>query len=150
MPTTLRLIEPSATPYLVSGIPHHQVGEVWPEVAPILKRAVERDRRHSLDTVRLGLEDSTLQLWVIFRETVEGVAVTRIAQHDTGIRSVVVEFVAGDNLKDWKHLWDIVEAWAKMMDCRFAEMVGRPGWERMVPGWDRKGIEMVKDFGNDQ
>lgn len=126
-----------------------ELASLWPEVSPILSRAVEwTEGRYSLRSVLASLISGDMQLWVIRREKVVGAAVTQVAVYDTGVKSVVVMFVAGDGLKDWKHLWSAVEEWASRMGCRYAETICRKGWERLVPGWEKRGIEMVKDIAN--
>ncbi len=80
---------------------------------------------HTLDDVRRGIADGSLQLW----PAAESALVTELLRYPTGLK-VVNFFLAGGNMAEVKRLYHIVIAWARTQGCTRATFTGRRGWER--------------------
>lgn len=143
MQTTLRQIEPSATPCSVDLIPPERVADLWEKVAPLLKPAIDRTGgRLSLETVFTGLTNNTFHLWIVG----DAAAVTETRVYPTGLKALAVLLLGGSNPGDWETAWMEIEQKAKQAGFVKAEMTGRKGWMRVLKSWRSTTIDMEKDL----
>lgn len=129
------------------GVSHAVVPTLWPNVAPVLQRACDRsDGRYAVDDVRAALLRRDMQLWIAVgggTDTIEAICITEIVAYPQEKRCGVV-FCAGRDVPRWLHHLDAIEAWAQMQGCAALELQGRPGWERLLDGWDKTHVLLRK------
>ena len=127
----------------VKQIPAHEVPNHWRHIEPHLTRALDQiDSGLTLDDVLDRLIDGDMQCWKIGHW--EGVAVTQIC-HLPLFRMLMVLYLAGDNMSQWlEDLMTACHEFAEHTHCRYVEIFGRPGWERVFKshGGDKSYIVM--------
>lgn len=127
-------------------VPPGNVPDLWAEVRPLLEPAIDlTGGRMSARTVFSGLALAQYQLWLLRNETILAAGVTEFRGYPTGLRTLAVLLIGGNDMRDWVHLWSDVEAWAKRQGCTKIEISGRRGWSRML-GWKETTIDMEKDL----
>ena len=105
--------------------------KIWPAVAPILQRALDRDNGEETTEDILGkVLDTTNALWVVYHgKELAAVAITAITTYPR-FRAAKLGYLAGDGLDLWfKPLMADIEAWARECRCVALEGIGRPGWK---------------------
>ena len=129
----------------LTGVPSNKVRAVWPQVRPFIERALERDGCYAPEDIVDMLEARDAQLWVaVGGEGIAAALVTKINLYPRQKRCVL--FLSAGELKaHLRHLPE-VEAWAKAQGCDVVELNGRPGWERVMPGYRRALVTLEKDL----
>lgn len=134
----------------IVGVHAQDVPELWPEVEPIIARAVALDTGYELNHVATQLIAGRWQLFVI-GDPIEAVIVTSL--HIYPCEKVLwIQYVAGENLADWLDEWlEAQDAYARFNGCTAIETrTEREGFGKIVkrcPGWEpgpqlyRKRIE---------
>jgi hypothetical protein len=125
-------------------IPTDHVVTVWWMVEDFIERAVGESggvvtTQDHFDKLVTGDK----QLWVIWDGTCRAAVVTQI------IKSVCfIWAVGGEGMKDWLHLLDDLEGWARKQGCTGMQLWGRPGWMRALNeyGYERKLVIMNKEL----
>lgn len=117
-------------------------------VASALRRACERsDGRYAIGDVFAALLRRDMQLWIAVDEAsedpVEAVCITEMIAYPREKRCGVV-FCAGRNPGRWLHHLESIEGWARAQGCAAVELQGRPGWERLLKGWDKTHVLLRK------
>jgi len=87
------------------------------------------------------IRDRERQLWVAWDNGVKAVVLTAIA--DDRLGSCLVTHAAGKGMADWLHLFPVIVEWAKAQGCKRIEATARPGWERMLKGFDMKKSHVI-------
>lgn len=119
--------------YHLTGVPADKTNTIWEEVAPILKRAVDRTDRYTMDDIYRYIVSQDMQLWLIIdHERLVAVFVTEIVCYPQ-MKVLACPFVAGHDAKDWIHLISEVEEFAKSKGCSEVEPPGRKGWRKLLP-----------------
>lgn len=124
------LVSPCAT--VIVGVPSTLIDEIWPLVDRMLLEACERGRGKEIpDDIRLALNASDLQLWLLWDGTLRGLVVTEIVRHPrkTCCR---IRFCVGRGRETWQHHIATIERWAKAQGCAAMELIARPGWSRLL------------------
>lgn len=119
---------------IATGIPTRHLGQVWPDLWPIIKPVydMQADKRDLL----AGLYSRDLQLWGIFSSVPLAVIVTRLWLVSTSgptEKHCRIWLVSGVRMTDW--FPDFIAkliAWAKVEGCDCLTASGRPGWARLV------------------
>ena len=119
---------------------------MWERALEHLAPAIERSLgRYDEESVLRAILNRDMQLWLAVAEQPIAAAVTRISIWPTGLKTCRVLFAGGKEMKRWTYMMDGIGEWAKSRDCRYLEVEGRPGWERIL-GWNKESIELVKDL----
>jgi len=108
---------------------------MWPQVAPLLAKALVRERgRFSLRDIRNWVLSGDQELWVITRQgRAVAAGLVRIHHYPSGKRSAVLHFLGGGRVREWA-----LDAWKAWLEaCHLAgitemRIVGRRGWIRIV------------------
>lgn len=134
-------------PTMLMGIPADVVPAFWQIVTPLLGRALEHaDGRYEVEDILAALLACDMQLWIAVDArsmAVEAVCVTEIIAYPQEKRCGLV-FCAGREANRWlRHLQDI-EEWAREQGCAALELQGRPGWERLLGGWQKTHVLLRK------
>lgn len=129
------------------GIPHDLVPTLWPKIVGDMERACDRsDARYAAAHVLSALLRRDMQLWLAAGDgenPIEAVCVTEIVAYPREKRCGIV-FCAGRNAARWLHHLEAIENWARKQGCAALELQGRPGWERLLEGWDKTHVLLRK------
>ena len=119
---------------------------VWPLVAQRLQDAIEKLQFVEIDLpqVLTLLMNEQAQLWV-GGDGAEMIAVTRIVNYPN-VKRLVVDFIEGQNHKDYFEHMEYIEAWAVSLGATQAEAEIRPGMQKVArdQGWRRQRIKVFK------
>ena len=116
----------------------------WPQMAPLLRAAVERAPTHSLEDVRLKLLSGAAQPWIQWAEpVVEAVIVTEFAVYPRGswVRIWLDGALATVRQRHAAFLAEL-DGWRVAHGCVGFECAGRPGWARLFPEAKIEGVIM--------
>jgi hypothetical protein len=128
----------------ISQIPYWEIESIWASVSPMIQKAVEIQDEWSLDGIHQGLVNpsSNMQLWRIPNICA---VVTIIMTYQTGVRKCLLFMCGGQNIKEHLHLLEEIESWAKKyFGCHKTIIHGRPGWERLLKGYERVTVCLEK------
>jgi len=122
---------------------------LWPEIAPLLTKAVEASRGvTSLEFEFEELRALRKQLWVIIVEDGEkkitAAGITSLQDHPGGLKVANIEMLGGENMKAWFSLKDQFENWAKNEGRSEVRMFARKGWARELPDYKIRAYVMSK------
>jgi hypothetical protein len=111
-----------------------------------IKGFLERVDSYEWDSgsVKKDLLSTRAQLWVIGRPPM-GIAVTRIENYYAN-RYGVIWIASGTGIDLGMPLLTAIESWFTAMGCKFSQVVGRKGWDRMLPEYEERGRIYVKDL----
>lgn len=114
------------------------VGEMWPRIEPFVLEACETSKgRFTADDIKQWAQDGIWQLWV----AIEGndilcVTGTEIIVYKTGLKTIAIRLCDGVEREKWQHFMANILEWGKQQGCTRKEGVFRPGWRRVLKGWD--------------
>ncbi|QPF93782.1 hypothetical protein [Bradyrhizobium commune] len=112
-----------------------RVREIWPAVAPLLKRAIVRTGLSAFAAIEHDILDGSSLLWVAWNgRAIEAAASTSLQQTDAG-KVCVVTACAGAGMTRWLPLIHDIEVYAEVEGCRFVRIFGRRGWARVLDGY---------------
>lgn len=123
-----------------------EVDAAWPQVAPLLAKIDQWE--YGLDEVRVMLYVKEAMLWGLIDASNEitAVWVTRIDSTRTA-KWGMVWLAAGDGVDA---IVDAFEAhtvpYFRGWGCQRVRIVGRPGWERALPGFKREAVQLVREI----
>lgn len=122
---------------MLYGIPSTSIDDVWDEVRPWIEAACARSRgKFDADDIRIGLLERDDQLWIWRSATAFAVGVTRINRYPKQ-RVCTIRIVTGRNRGEWeRQAIETIEAWARSQGCHAMELQARPGWGRVLPGYE--------------
>jgi hypothetical protein len=129
------------------GILSTDIDRVWPIVQNNIEEAVKTARgKYTVEDLHQELKDRDCQLWIYRSPTARGVFVTQIhsykRQKVCGIR-----IATGHNYQEWMDEgMSILEAWAKEQGCDAIELIARPGWSRILKGYDLTHVYLEKNL----
>jgi hypothetical protein len=116
----------------------------WPDVEPLIRRAVKLWGREDTLDVAGALLKGEYQCFLAVKDGKPiAVAITQLARTRNGMVADI-PYVAGEHLTEWIKFTQDVFSWCKAQGCVLVEGIGRPGWERVLPGFDRTGITLRK------
>ena len=118
-----------------------QIPHVWDEVAPLIKKALDRGSNYTLQDIRLGLCISDMQLWTWVSEKIDAAMVTSIQSRDDETWCLLLT-MGGKNMDEWKDCLPIVEKWAKDNGCTELRIYGRSGWKKL--GFEIEYTKLVR------
>lgn len=81
------------------------------------------------------------QMWLAVSDRVEALMLTNIGTDD--LKTCRVTHCAGQDRKNWLHLFPVIEAWARDIGCKRIEATTRPGWERSLREFDLRKTHVV-------
>jgi len=119
------------------------LGDAEQPIRDVISLSVANDPLEDLDEVidLIGRKEATC--WLISEGTkLVGVVVTELLKTRTG-KQCFIRHCAGEDIKNWFHYLETIETWARSEGCDSIEMIGRPGWERML-GWRKQAVVLRK------
>lgn len=111
--------------------------DLWPQACVHLAPALEHARgSHTLEHVREAIEIGNAQLWPMGDD---GTIVSEVTKTPTGQLGCRL-WLAGGNLRALIAAEVVVSEWAAEQGCEFMEIIGRPGWQRVLPAYERTAV----------
>ena len=111
-----------------------------------LSLGLRGDPRVSLTGLLEDIEIGMAQLWAVQRgDDTRALVVTRIIEYEL-CDCLEIQICGGVGMWDWMHLLGELEQHARNMECKMMELRGRPGWQRMLPGYRVRGIALEKEL----
>jgi hypothetical protein len=113
------------------------VHEIWPSVAPLLKKAIVKTGLSEFATIERDILDGASLLWVGWNgQAIEAAASTSLQQTEAG-KVCVITACAGAGLTRWLSLIRGIETYAAAEGCRCVRIFGRKGWARILEGYEQ-------------
>jgi hypothetical protein len=123
-----------------------RVREAWPLVAPLIRRAAERDGLSDAAQVEDDLHNGSALLWLAWNgERIEGAAVTQLDAAN-GQKFCTIVACGGRGLKRWGSLIGTLERFAREEGCTSVRIYGRRGWARVLPDYRLHSIILEKEL----
>lgn len=123
-----------------------EVAQWWPYVIHHVERWAEQDGVWSTEGIKSELMQGRAQLWCFHHGQIMGVWVTRI--HDNGHRKVGVVWGCAGDFNAYKDAalgcFSVIEDWMREQGCALVEIVGREGWARIFPEYERHAVILRK------
>ena len=94
----------------------------------------------TLEAVEAEIRAGRAVLWPMQRSA----AVTQIHEHPNG--RVLRLWLAGGDLDELRHFLPAADNYGRMMGCMAVEIEGRPGWERVLEGYKKRRVILVKEL----
>ncbi len=117
----------------------NNVGNLWPHVRGIIKRAI--DRGHTdWGFLERNLYSGSWLLWLIWDgEQIKGAVVT-------GLVGDACEIIAcaGDDYREWIHLISEIEDYARAEGMTSMRLIGRRGWSRVLRDYKQTLVMLEK------
>jgi hypothetical protein len=120
---------------------------LWPQIAPLLERAVEHsDQMTTLEAEATALANKLKQLWIVINDEKQIVAagVTSLQKFVTGKFIANIELFGGANMKDFFDLRGEFEKWAKEEGCEEIRFFARKGWTKFLDDYRLASYVMAK------
>lgn len=127
-----------------------QVGLIWPQVAPRLRRAILRTGLSAFADVERDVLDGRALLWLALSESqgevvIDAVATTRLEATDAAKICVIVA-CEGRYRRRWLPLIEGIEAYARAERCSRVRIFGRKGWHRVLNGYAMTRVIIEKEM----
>ncbi len=130
------------------GVQRDELASVWPTVEPILREGMTKGSRLTTADVLPAIKAGDQQLWVGWdSDGVALVAITEIYTTSTD-RAVSVIMVAGRGLDDCRTHLKAIENWGRSLGCSRIEMLGRRGWEKVLPDYTASRVLLIKELND--
>lgn len=125
------------------------VADLWPRVKEHLFSAVRRtDLSHTEDIERDLMEGDGL-LWLICDgKTIEAAGATLLVNTDKHLVCLITA-LGGENMDKWLPLLSQIEDWARAEGAALVRIMGRPGWARVLKGYEVSNVVLEKSLGRD-
>lgn len=114
-----------------------------PFVVSFIKSALEHtDNEISLGSILSDIENHKRQLWIIkHRENYIAAVITQIYTYDdSSLKIGEITIAGGRDHHLWDHFTDVVGNWFREQGCKFIDIIGRPGWERL---YRKRGFKLA-------
>lgn len=133
---------------MIFGALRPPLEHVYATVAAVLEKSVARDPLESLQEVMDGIESGYLTAWVATDGAdLHSVTVTQIVSGMKGKQCFIRHCARADEgapLAEWLEYLPIIEYWAASEGCASIELIGRMGWLKVLPDYERQAVQMRK------
>lgn len=127
-------------------VPPNVVDQVWPKISGLIYVAMKKGQVGSFESIQNAILTGRVLVWVAWdgeSPNIEATAVTEL--QSTEWRKVCcVLACAGAHMERWIHLLETIEEYAKSEGCSAVRVIGRHGWQKMLPSYKVKRILMEK------
>jgi hypothetical protein len=130
----------------------YQVGverlpDYWLLVSPLLNLAcIRSENRYQLGDVVQRIADGLMQLWIVAGPTeIETALVTEIIVYPE-FKAARISLLGGRYRENWTGFEPELAAWAKANGCAVLQVIGRPGWERVLPEWRKVSVTLERNL----
>ena len=123
-------------------IPSNEVARMWPFAEQDIDRAIEvAGNRYEKVEIRRDLESGNRQLWLIaWKDKIIGAVVTKIFK----IGICQIELCGGHGILKCLHHLKEIEQFARDNGCEETEIIGRLGWQKLLPDYELKAVILRK------
>lgn len=120
-----------------------QVGRHWPAILKLLNRVEDPD--WTTDQVYEEIVNTRAQVWGIASDgEIKGIWITRIVENARDVFGIVW-IAAGEGLEvGLFHFLHETEDWFREKGCRYVDIFGRKGWQKVLPGYEFKTVQLRK------
>jgi hypothetical protein len=106
----------------------------WPLAKPFIEKAIPYgDGKYCIDTVYNSLYNMDSQLWIVYENVKVVAAITTCIFNYPRSKRLIIEFCGGEDIKSWLNVLDDLREFGKSHGCEKMEIIGRPGWEKILP-----------------
>ena len=134
-------------------IPH-----IWVFAEKLLKKSAKRSEgRTNTNDLFEECMAGTSSLWIVYEEEkfpeLLGCGITQINHYPTGLKMLNIDHVAGVHQEKWtKGALDVLERFAKDVNCDGIESLGRPGFWSWIKNdnWSRMAVAYQKRLDNEK
>jgi len=120
----------------IYAVPPSKLEAFLPELRPYLERMAAGSRgRYETQDIIEAICAGRHQLWIV-RGGAPGIRAAGLTEIMQYPRARAVRFTAcvGIGWRDWKHLQNVVRAWAQdYAGCDFVEVIAPPKWRHLFP-----------------
>ncbi len=107
------------------------------------------DGETELTDIIKDIKNNDRQLWVVKRDNDYIAAiVTMIYTTQSGLKVGEITLAGGSEHDSWDHFPDGVGEWFKLHGCKYIDIIGRKGWERLYSkrGFRNAYIQLRKEL----
>jgi hypothetical protein len=133
-----------------------RVHQVWPHVEALIERAMQRGGVSDFEELEQRVWRGQALLWIVWDgEKILAAVVTAISIANGRKLCTIVACGAPSPSRKrgrvmvgerWLHLLDGIEAYARDEGCAAMVIVGRRGWERVLPQWRRRAVILERSL----
>jgi len=135
--------------YSVARVDPQQLQSLWPAVFPHLVYGRKHLEEYlSLEDVYVMVYSGQMQMWLGINEAqIELVGLTQALDYPR-CRALRFVWIGGSGVRHYQQYLDWLELCAKRNGCGKIEVLGRPGWLRVLAphGYEPKATLLVKDI----
>lgn len=115
----------------------------WARCAPWIEGALSAmpEPTHGADDVKALIERRECRFWAG-----RGSAIVTEVQVWPKARWLLIWLAGGDLSELVRDLLPMVEAYGREQQCSRCVVVGRPGWAKMLPGYQRAAVTVAKEL----
>jgi hypothetical protein len=123
-----------------------EIAKNWNVLESALIEAADGSRgRYSVEGILGQVFKADWQLWaVITGEHLQALLATELSVELSGNRSASISFAVGENPREWVHLIDELENWARSQGCSRLEIWARKGWAKMLQDYKLSHVLLEK------
>ena len=133
---------------MIFGALNHPLGAAYGPVADCLSISVARDPMESLSDIMEALDAGEMTAWVASDgDNLHSVTVTEILEGGAGKQCFIrhcARAKGGASLQDWLGFLPVIEEYARLNGCQTVELIGRAGWEKILPDFEKKAVLLRK------
>jgi hypothetical protein len=131
----------------IACVPPDKVALIWPRVSGLIFIAMKRGDLAAFAPVEQNVLSGMSQLWLAVENRNDIIAAAITELHATEWRKVcVIVACGGKDMSRWIELIEEIEKFAKAEGCSRTRIVGRKGWERVLPDYRTRRIVLDKDL----
>lgn len=122
-----------------------RVAEIWPAARPLIEKAYKDGDQVIPLSILADLRTGKRLLWLAVdgEETIIAAMLTQLFNMVSG-KMLKMQECGGERMPEWKHLRRRIEDYARAEGCTRVLVEGRPGWQRIMPDYERVAVVLEK------
>lgn len=126
-------------------VPPDMVTQIWTHVSGLVYVALKKGGISAFAPIEAAVLSGEMLLWVATEDaqSIKAAAVTCIEQTEWR-RVCCIVACGGRGMDNWLPLIGGLEDYAKGEDCRAMRIIGREGWQKALPDYQRKRVILEK------
>lgn len=122
-----------------------RVEKIWHAARPLIENAYKDSDQNIPFNILHDLTKGRRLLWLAVdeKETIIAAMLTQLFEMASG-KMCKMQECGGERMQEWKHLRARVEDYARAEGCTRVLVEGRPGWERIMPDYERVAVVLEK------
>ena len=134
-------------------VPPDEIDYIWPSVKDLIEAALDRSGLFGINDAYCHVVNGTWQLWVVHEKRndqwsgaqIECVVLTEIIDYPKD-KVLRVTMATGSDRTKWVDRIEVIEGWAKSLGCERIQVLGRPGWERVLKDYRKTHVMLEKQL----